>query len=128
MDQWVYDAAWPAEAASVRAARDFVTAHLEKHRLPGSVPQAVLVVSELATNAVRHARTPFAVTLEQEDGTVTVSVRDAALPLPRLQTLDPLAAEGRGLVMVAALSDTWGVTCFPGGGKAVWATFAATPA
>ena len=104
-------------------AREFVTMHLEQNLLPGLVDEARLVASELATNAVRHARTPFAITIERRDGEVTISVRDWSSEVPVAGSRRLLATGGRGLMLVDALSVTWGVTVKADGGKSVWARF-----
>jgi anti-sigma regulatory factor (Ser/Thr protein kinase) len=70
----------------------------------------VLMVSELATNAVRHAQTDFTVAITYTDSMVEVSVSDrgGGTPLKR----DPTHSEptGRGLLIVDAFSDEWGIT------------------
>jgi anti-sigma regulatory factor (Ser/Thr protein kinase) len=120
--EWSHDQTWPGELRDVRSARDFVTGRLEDRGLPALVDSARLVVSELATNAVRHARTPFSVTLQRAGGTVVLRVQDGSDlgPVPGAPEL--LSLGGRGLLMVAASSAAWGVTPVPGGGKSVWAT------
>lgn len=122
-DQWTCEGSWPATAESVALARDFVATHLEQNLLPGLIDEARLVASELATNAVRHARTPFVISMRRDDGQVTISVRDwsAALPVARLP--EQLATGGHGLMLVSALSVTWGITVKADGGKSVWARF-----
>jgi anti-sigma regulatory factor (Ser/Thr protein kinase) len=121
--QWSHEGAWPGTPESVAMAREFVTLHLEEHHLAGLVREARLVASELATNAVRHAQTPFAITIEQRNGEVTISVRDwsSEQPVPEVPVM--LATGGRGLMLVDALSVTWGVTAKSDGGKSVWARF-----
>jgi len=85
------------------------------------------VVSELATNAVIHARTDFAVTISASGPGVRIEVRDQSpkRPLPRLY--DTEATTGRGLRLVAQMSRAWGVEQHSGG-KTVWAEIALTPA
>ena len=88
------------------------------------VAHARLVVSELATNAVRHAGTPFRVSLGHRDGVAHPGgpgLRGSSADPP--PGVDPAADGGRGLVIVSALSDSWGVTPCPDGGKEVWARF-----
>ena len=80
-----------------------------------------LVVSELATNAVVHAQTPFTVALAIENGAVTVEVTDDDPRLPSARDPSPMALKGRGLVIVDQVSRAWGVRPVPGGGKVVWA-------
>ncbi len=124
---WSHEAAWPPDPASVSMARGFVCGWLGHYQLPGMVQEARVVVSELATNAVLHAGTPFIVTLARVDGMVMLSVRDESSELPASRRLRPSASRGRGLYMVDAYSSTWGVTPDDAGGKSVWATFAMEP-
>jgi anti-sigma regulatory factor (Ser/Thr protein kinase) len=105
-------------AASVAQARRYVV-----HRL-GAVPRDVsavveLMVSELATNCVRHARTPFTVTVDRVEGTIRVEVADSGPGHPELRTPRPNEPTGRGLLIVAEFSDLWGVT-YSKAGKTVW--------
>ena len=128
--RWSDEATWPAAPESVAMARDFVAAHLLSNLLPALVDDARLVASELATNAVRHARTAFTVTVDGRDGSVTVRVRDGSRSLPSSGASGILATQGRGLMLVAALSLAWGVTveAEAEGGKSVWASFSTAPA
>ena len=80
-----------------------------------------MLVSELATNAVLHAQTPFAVEVTRTDQVVRVSVSDCSDTAPALRRYSSTAGTGRGLAMVAQLSCDWGT----GGGvrpyaKTVW--------
>lgn len=86
---------------------------------------AQAVVSELVTNAVRHARTPVQVTLHRGAGGFRLEVADEspAPPEPR-PAEDPFAEGGRGLLLVEALSACWRVEAQPPG-KRVWARFGA---
>lgn len=120
---WSYERSWLPEAISVSSARDFVEALLRQYEMTAFLDNAVLVVSELATNAILHARTPFSVTLERSDGVVLLSVHDESLQLPQLTVASLLALGGRGLRMVQLFSDDWGVSA-DDGGKSVWASFA----
>ena len=125
--QWSREAEWPGTPESVALAREFVALYLEEHQLPGLVHEAKLVASELATNAVRHARTSFVICVARSDGHVTISVRDGSSVMPVVAARGPLATSGHGLMMVNALSLNWGVTVSADGGKSVWARFE-TPA
>jgi anti-sigma regulatory factor (Ser/Thr protein kinase) len=113
-----------------RAARHFVADALASWGYTGELlDDAQLVISELATNAVIHARSPFWVETRAENGHVRVSVRDQHGEPPRCLTpdlpklLSPDSTEpprGHGLRMVAALARDWGVDS-TADGKAVWA-------
>ncbi|MEO8889608.1 MAG: ATP-binding protein [Jatrophihabitantaceae bacterium] len=88
---------------------------------PDSIDEVVLVASELVGNAVRHTPVgPLDVTWDLDPNGVTVRVSDPSTTLPTLRT--PLDTEpgGRGLTIVAAVSDDWGAYTL-GSGKRVWA-------
>ena len=106
----------PAVTASVPAARHFVAEALPQTCWADEV---TLLVSELASNAVRHARTPFVVSLQCDGATVRVEVRDGNPARPVLQRPPVDAVTGRGLLIVDALATRWGVEPTPDG-KAVW--------
>lgn len=124
---WSHQQNFPSELKSVPRARHFVCAHLIEHRILYLVEDVRLVVSEFATNAVRHAKTPFTVTLEQVDQHVQLIVADGSPIRParpvRLAT-NVKHTTGRGLSIVDLVSRDWGVTRQAGETKAVWATFA----
>lgn len=109
-------------AQTLAAVRQFVRRTLADWELGAFAGDAQLAASELATNAVAHASSPFEVSLRRSAGTFTLRVRDAnpARPQPRDPSVD--VPGGRGLGLVAALAAAWGVDA-EGGGKAVWATF-----
>jgi anti-sigma regulatory factor (Ser/Thr protein kinase) len=84
-----------------------------------------LVVTELASNAVKHAASEFTVELDlaiAADGssTVRIGVSDGDSRLPRMDDVDSGALGGRGLALVQSLSDSFGVEPYPAG-KTVWA-------
>ena len=122
---WAYLQSWPGVPADIASARHFVAGHLESHNLHRLVDGVTLVVSELATNAVRHAGTPFTVTIEQAEGVVVVGVADGSQTPPRQMPSDQAALSGRGLFLVGRHAQEYGVTPRnpPAGGKLVWARF-----
>jgi anti-sigma regulatory factor (Ser/Thr protein kinase) len=104
------------------AARHFVIDSLRQWGVSSElIDHAALASSELAANAVLHARSPFSVTLRADDALVRIEVRDTRPALdqgqPRL-----VARPGRGLGVVAALSHRWGVEATHAG-KTVWTEF-----
>jgi len=105
--------------------RHFVCSHLVEHRLSHLVDDVQLVASELAANAVQHARTPFKVILERANESVLLSVQDGSPSPPAYLAADRLDTAGRGVSIVDLVSHDWGVTDGPGEGKSVWASFAA---
>jgi anti-sigma regulatory factor (Ser/Thr protein kinase) len=104
--------------------RHFVCGHLLEHRLPHLVDDVRLVVSELATNAVVHARTAFTATLAVVDGTLQLTVRDGSHCLPARGPMQAMNTSGRGRGIVDSVSLDWGVDEDTAGTKAVWASFA----
>lgn len=101
-------ARFPARSASVSNARDFVTRRLTASECPVStIDSAKLMVSELATNALRHALSPFSVEVKHALGRVTVEVSDAGSGLPAIRAAGD--GGGWGLRIVNRLADEWGV-------------------
>lgn len=115
-----------AETWSPVLARRFVARTLEGTGLEELAADAVLVVSELATNAVVHAHSRFHVTVSRLGATLRIDVGDAGATAGDLvdRIAAPLATSGRGLRTVAALARRWGVLD-GGGGKVVWAELGA---
>jgi histidine kinase-like protein len=109
-----------AQPDRVPYVRRQAAAVLRLWRLDGVAAVVELLVDKLAGNAVRHARTPFSVTLTWDGRTLRGEVTDVnpIPPQPRL-TVSPDALGGRGLLLVSELADRWG---FEGHsrGKTVW--------
>ncbi|WP_421107289.1 ATP-binding protein [Streptomyces sp. NEAU-S77] len=92
----------------------------------GPSDAAVLVVAELAANAVFHGRVPgrdFALLLryDHETGRLEIEVSDTHDRQPTPKTPTSVDEQGRGLLLVEALADRWGVKERRGPGKTVWA-------
>jgi anti-sigma regulatory factor (Ser/Thr protein kinase) len=118
--------ALPGRPASVATARRFIEARNAAWSFPEPAgAKLVLIGSELVTNAVLHARTELTLTLELRGGRVRISVKDRSrsAATPRHYHADALT--GRGLGVVAALSDSWGISA-TADGKVVWAEVAAS--
>ncbi|MFE9172586.1 ATP-binding protein [Streptomyces kebangsaanensis] len=87
---------------------------------------AVLLLSELMTNAYRHAKVSPGREIRARcvlngDGRLRISVTDANDTLPTPREASPQDETGRGLALVEALADDWGAEPRPGGiGKTVW--------
>lgn len=110
---------FPASPSSVTDARHFVTSVLEGAGWQGlAVSSAELVASELAANAVLHARTPYEIEVAVDEG-VEIRVTDASPSMPVLREPDVHALGGRGLVLVDQVSQSWGADPVPDG-KCVW--------
>jgi anti-sigma regulatory factor (Ser/Thr protein kinase) len=111
----------------VAAVRTRVRGWTEERGLPTAVAEIVLLaVSELVTNAIRHARTGFELTLVADPGCVELRVFDADPAQPTLAPRDIDAVGGRGLQIVAGLATRWGSEPDERrglGGKVVWAQF-----
>ena len=121
--RWQHHHEWSGEPRHVHDVRRFVATSLARHGLDAMVQDAVLVASELATNAVLHARTSFAVALSRADGHVLLRVSDASSAPPQRAWRDPLDVSGRGLSIVETVSQAWGVKNSANGLKSVWASF-----
>jgi anti-sigma regulatory factor (Ser/Thr protein kinase) len=106
-----------------RAARRFVADALRERGEIGLIGDASLIISELATNAVVHARCPFEVAVGFEPGTVTLSVSDSSAGRPAIGDPAPTDPHGRGLLVVDALTRRWGCVQTRAG-KRVWAELA----
>jgi anti-sigma regulatory factor (Ser/Thr protein kinase) len=108
-------------ADTPRAARHFVIDTLRAWGAePRLVDNAALVVTELITNAMMHARSGSTVRITARRDAICIAVEDAAAALPIQRSPTALASSGRGLAMVAALSQQWGVDRLEDG-KVVWA-------
>lgn len=113
----------PRAATSAHAARRFADSTLEAWRLVAVRDSAELVVSELASNAVRHAFGPcITVLLAEADGWVRLGVADESVALPREMDFTDDAESGRGLMIVSMLTARWSTITAPFG-KVVWAEF-----
>jgi anti-sigma regulatory factor (Ser/Thr protein kinase) len=109
--------------------RRIVSAQLRYWHMDSLIDRAMLGVTELLSNVHRHARPDKTCTVEIELllDRLTVSVRDHDPRLPEVGDAQPLATCGRGLAMVAAVSESWGVRPDGESGKVVWFTLP-TPA
>ncbi|MGA2826341.1 MAG: SpoIIE family protein phosphatase [Streptosporangiaceae bacterium] len=122
-------AAYQPEPAAAAAARRFVRQTLRSWDIAGRswdpdrvVDDAVLLTSELVTNAVVHAGTPLDVVCRLTSGELEVAVRDRhpTRTLPDIPQAASISAErGRGLLLPSALASSWGVT-YARTAKAVW--------
>jgi anti-sigma regulatory factor (Ser/Thr protein kinase) len=107
---------------AIMTARRFVV-NLLRDVDPGTVEDVALMVSELATNSFRHADSSFTIVVDRSDTRLTVSVVDSGPGEPTVQSPLPAQPTGRGLRIVSALSDAWGVSTDDShDGKSVWFT------
>lgn len=116
----------PAQSTAPREARRKVTEVLSAWQLHQVLDTATLLVSELVTNAVRHARSTVRITITVEGERLRAGIWDhnlAPLPTPgspgATDAIEQLAEGGRGLFLVQELADNWG-TDTTADGKCVW--------
>jgi anti-sigma regulatory factor (Ser/Thr protein kinase) len=114
-----------ADRAAVAAARRVVEDAIRVWRVPVDADAAVLLTSELVTNAVTHggqtAGTFVLLTVAREPAGLRVDVHDGSVDLPVIDEASDDSETGRGLLLVTSLSDEWGFYRTPGG-KAVYFT------
>ncbi|HET9060449.1 MAG TPA: SpoIIE family protein phosphatase [Acidimicrobiales bacterium] len=110
---------------AVRRARQLVVSCFSVN--PDSAYDAELVLSELVTNAVLHGAAPIDVYVYSSESRLRVEVHDAGRTPPIMARPNAGSMTGRGLGMVATLSQAWGVAAVPSGGKFVWAELGPCP-
>ncbi|AJE85128.1 MULTISPECIES: ATP-binding protein [Streptomyces] len=131
-DRLPLDVAWmlPRHPRSVGRARRRLREQLDAWKVPEALTEtAALLLSELMTNAYQHARaTPGREILtrcELSAERLRIEVSDAGDTLPEPRTVTVEEESGRGLALVAALSDNWGAQLRSCGiGKTVWCEWA----
>ncbi|MFD4374204.1 ATP-binding protein [Streptomyces sp. NPDC058486] len=134
--------ALPARYEAVRGARKFTSATLDSWDLGDRFDDVALVVSELVTNALRHAvpdgasqddsqGPPVRLHLMRWASRLVCAVRDPSRQSPEARggEEDFSAESGRGLFLVESFSDSWGWHPLAGTlqGKVVWALFRVGP-
>ncbi|WP_078843105.1 ATP-binding protein [Streptomyces albus] len=117
---------FPRHPRSVGRARAALRSQLSAWGVEGdAADNAELLISELMTNAVRHARVPHGREIEARFALtgrlLRLEVSDASERLPVPAQAGAEAEGGRGLALVAALSHDWGIRPREGVGKCVWA-------
>jgi len=125
------------DAGSVHSAREFTIGTLRQWGITERREDIALVVSELLTNALKHAlpcpraprsQCPLRLGLLQPGPCVLCAVADPSQQPPVPKEPSHLAETGRGLHLIGALADTWGYTTPSDTGKVVWAMFSARAA
>ncbi|WP_062206772.1 SpoIIE family protein phosphatase [Streptomyces sp. NBRC 109706] len=112
----------PDDPTAVASARDLVTSQLDGWGMAEAAFTTELVVSELVTNAIRHADGPIQLRLIRERGLIC-EVSDSTSTSPHLRRARAFDESGRGLFIVARLTERWG-TRHRAGGKTIWAELA----
>lgn len=120
---WAWQMALPFNGQAPSLARQATREVLAGWRATHMEETAILLVSELVTNSVRHACTQgsmLALRLEIVQTSLRIEIHDGDPRWPKPATMTGLDESGFGLVLVDALADKWGV-CDTATGKAVWA-------
>jgi hypothetical protein len=104
----------------VASARSFAADRLRTLELSAVRDDVELLLTELITNVIIHARTEFEVRVESSGAGVRVEVIDDNPTMPVAGTLSPAALSGRGLTLVQSRSTRWGAHRNADGGKTVW--------
>ena len=86
----------------------------------GTADVVLLLTSELVTNAFLHAQTDTYLTVRVLESVVRIEVVDGDAHVPSQREAIPEDASGRGLMILDALADRWGVDRLDRGGKRVW--------
>jgi len=116
-----------ASPVAAGEARGRVRAAIRAWDIPVDEDIAVLLTSELVTNAISHeAGTTIMLSVTSSSGMLRVDVHDTSRTWPVLMDASADAEAGRGLMLVATLSATWGIYRTPAG-KAVYFTLAFDP-
>lgn len=108
------------------AARSFVAETLTRWGQTERLDDIRLCISELATNSVLHgapAGGKVLVRVELHATLLRIEVHDGGNGTPTVREARSTAEDGRGLLLVSALADNWGVEERQGPGKCVWAAF-----
>jgi len=123
----MFEAHFPGVPQSVVSARRFAAGAL--NGVSAEVAEAVvLIASELASNSVRHAASAFEVRVEQLPDQIHIEVEDDGDGEPAIRTPGLTDTSGRGLQIVQALADEWGVVPkVQRSGKTVWVKIAVPP-
>lgn len=111
--------------ASLSRVRLFVGDVLRLWGLERWADDASIVASELATNAIIHAKSPFRVAVSRAGAMIRISVQDTVAATPERLAPDPTTIGGRGIAIVDAIAGAWGADLDPDG-KTVWAEMRAS--
>ncbi|WP_067489687.1 ATP-binding protein [Actinomadura hibisca] len=111
-----------ARPEAIKKARDFVGFWFARHGLDAD--DAIAAVSELVTNAFRHACQPgdkIIIRVYRSAQGEVIEVLDPSQELPTIKPFDLTSEDGRGLAMLSIMAAKWGTYTRLAGGKCVWA-------
>ncbi len=106
-------------STGIGEARRFTRDRLKTWGLLAVADNAILMISELVTNAILHGGEGALLTLTHDDLKIRAEVRDSSPAMPVVRSYSETATTGRGMVIVDALAAAWG-TFAVDGGKVVW--------
>ena len=109
----------PVSREAPALAREFLRGATCAEHHSEVLDDAVLMVSELVTNSVLHGGPPVVVAVDCTEDSLQVRVRDGSSELPAPRDAEQTDESGRGLALVAKMSDAWGVDPVEDG-KNVW--------
>ncbi len=122
MDHRAYRLPLPPHRIASRQAHTVLKWALGDWQVGGDAVDSVRVVlGELVTNALIHSTDVFTLALHLADDLIVIEVQDGNDAAPEVESPDELAINGRGMLLVNALSKEWGVRPEKDGGKTVWA-------
>ena len=101
--------------------RSSARTYLEASGVRDQLEPTLLVLSELAANAVWHGEPQVSATVIVAENSIRVEVDDASPAPPVVRDRDPHRVGGNGMLLVESLVSRWGVRQYPGDGKSVWA-------
>ncbi len=117
----------PEDLTSAALARRFTSSTIADWELVDLTDDALVIVSELAANAVTHARSASRLKLLLKPSALRIEIADEGTGTPEPQPLSDHQEHGRGLFMIGFLSTAWGMEAVGRRGKLVWAELARRP-
>jgi anti-sigma regulatory factor (Ser/Thr protein kinase) len=122
LDPWAVSSTYelPSRPSSARLARRLARGAMGGCAEP-MVETAELLITELISNAVRHAGSPPVMRIDVDSGTVRIAVSDDSSQAPGVRHTDPDDEGGRGLLLVESLATSWGWSRTTDG-KSIWFT------
>jgi anti-sigma regulatory factor (Ser/Thr protein kinase) len=109
------------ERASPGETRHWVAELLQEWDVPDELQDSIqLLVAELCANAVEHGRSAYLVVVKRTADAVRIAITDENPEMPAPTKPPDDVDSGRGLEIVSALAERWGVQSIPDDGKVVW--------